>query len=65
MKAIGTGIINLFLLPIRIIQYLFSFIARPIKFISEQIAFEKKHEIQRRKFFNAKRRSKRFNDEII
>jgi len=65
MKAIGTGIINLFFLPIRILQYLFSFIAKPIKFISQQIQFEKNHEIQRRKFFDAKKRSKRFNDEII
>jgi len=65
MKAIGTGIINLFLLPIRALQYLFSFIAKPVKFISQQIQFEKNHEIQRRKFINAKRRSRRFNDEII
>lgn len=65
MKAIGTGIINVFLLPVRVAQKLFSFIARPIKFISEQIAFEKKHEAQRRKFFSAKRRSRKFNDEII
>lgn len=65
MKAIGTGIINLFFLPVRIVQKLFSFVAKPLKFISDQIKFEKRHEIQRRKFISAKKRSRKFNDEII
>jgi len=65
MKALGTGIINLFLLPVRIFQKLFSFVAGPFAFITEQIRFEKRHEIQRMKFINQKRRSRRFNDEIL
>lgn len=65
MKELGGGIVNLFLLPINVFKKLFSFIVVPLKFISDQIEFEKKHETQRRKFFNSRKRSKRFNDEII
>jgi hypothetical protein len=65
MKGLGTGIINLISLPFRVLQKAFSFLVKPIKFITEQIEFEKRHQIQRKKFFNAKRRSRKLNDEII
>ena len=65
MKALGSGIMNLFFLPFRVFKNLFSFMIAPLKFISEQVAFEKHHERQRQKFFTARRRSKRSNDEII
>jgi len=65
MKALGTGIINLFLLPFRIFKSVFSFMIGPLKFISEQIEFEKNHEMQRKKFFSARKRLNKSNDEII
>jgi len=65
MKGLGTGIINIFFLPFKVFKKLFSFISVPFTFLSEQIEFEKNHETQKKKFFNEKKRSKRFNDEIM
>ena len=64
MKGLGGGIMNILFLPFSAFKKLFSFVSVPFKSLSEQIEFEKSHEKQRKNFFSAKKRSRRFNNEI-
>jgi len=65
MKEKGSTVMNLFLLPFRLVQKVFGFGNEQVNFIKTQNRLDNEYKSKRRAFIRMKKKTYRSNDELV